>query len=159
MKKYIQYFSYLFRHKWFVFVECWKRGLIWQGIVHDYSKFFPDELIPYANYFYGGDKRTNAFYNPEEGTYSFNVAWLKHIHRNPHHFQHWVLHNDDGTTLMLPMPSRYMIEMLCDWIGAGKARNGSMGVLKWYTLNKDKIMLADINRMWIEREIGYASDS
>lgn len=26
---------------------------------------------------------------------NFNRAWLLHIHRNPHHWQHWVLINDD----------------------------------------------------------------
>lgn len=51
MRKYLKYFNYVFRHKWFVFVECFKFGLLWQGLIHDWSKFLPDEFIAYANFF------------------------------------------------------------------------------------------------------------
>jgi hypothetical protein len=153
MQKYLKYFSYVFRHKYFVFVECLKFGLIWQGLVHDWSKFLPDEFIPYANYFYGGDKRKDRFYTPSQGTYDFNVAWLKHQHRNLHHWQSWVLQEDDGNRFALEMPVGYAKEMICDWTGAGKAQ-GYNDVPAWYQKNKDKMVLAVATRLFVESALG-----
>ncbi len=149
MKKYLNYFQYILRHKYFVFVECLKFGLIWQGLIHDWSKFLPDELIPYANYFYGGDTRKDRFYTPSQGTYEFNVAWMKHQHRNPHHWQHWVLQEDDGDRFALEMPVNYAKEMVCDWRGAGMAQ-GFSDTLAWYLKNKDKMILASATRLYVE---------
>lgn len=56
MKKYFKYFNYVLRHRWYVFLECVKLGIIWRGIIHDLSKFLPSEFIPYANYFYGNKR-------------------------------------------------------------------------------------------------------
>ena len=73
MKKYLKYFNYVIKHKWFVFLECWKAGIIWQGIVHDLSKLLPSEFFPYSIYFYGNSKNDKEFDN----------AWLLHQKRNP----------------------------------------------------------------------------
>lgn len=54
---------------------------------HDMSKNTTDEYTPYNNYFYG--EQTPAIIE------AFNRAWLMHIHRNPHHWQYWVLINDE----------------------------------------------------------------
>ena len=78
MTKYLKYLWYVIRHKWYVGIECFKKGLYWQGLVHDSSKLFPSEFIPYARYFYGskeGIKRGGAselnFVTPDgtEGSY------------------------------------------------------------------------------------------
>lgn len=156
--KYIKYFKYLFRHKWFVFLECLKYGLIWQGIIHDYSKFFPDELFPYAEYFYGHGTGKDKFYKPSEGSYEFNVAWLKHQHRNPHHWQHWVLQEDSGKVFAMEIPIKYAKEMLCDWRGAGKAQ-GYDDTLSWYDKNRNKMVLAPATRLFVESELGYAPNN
>jgi len=37
--KFIYVMKYLFYHRWFVFVECCKRGIILRGVLHDLSKF------------------------------------------------------------------------------------------------------------------------
>lgn len=154
MDKHLKYLKYLLRHKWFVFLECVKLGMVWQGIVHDWSKFFPDEWIPYANYFYGGDKRKDQFYTPNQGPYDFNVAWLKHQHRNLHHWQSWVLQEDSGKVFALEMPLKYAKEMICDWKGAGKAQ-GHNDVLSWYKKNKDKMVLAPATRLFVEGELEW----
>lgn len=174
--KHIKYLSYVLRHRWFVFVECWKRGIIWRGVTHDLSKFLPDEWWPYANYFYGktiGGTPGNDYYEmvSEYGCYEaapwgvtlgdkFRVAWLKHIHRNPHHWQYWILHEDDGGTLHLPMPDEYRREMLCDWIGAGRAlgkRSPPSDPMRetrlWYQANREKILLRPDTRAWIEDQL------
>lgn len=153
MRKYLKYFKYIFRHKYFVLIECLKFGLIWQGIIHDWSKFLPDEFIPYANFFYGGDTRKDRFYTPSQGTYEFNVAWLKHIHRNPHHWHHWVLYEDSENAPPLEMPVKYAQEMICDWRGAGKAQ-GFTDSRAWYLKNKDKMVLAPATRLFVESLLG-----
>jgi len=61
MKKYLQYLSYVLRHKWHVSLECFHHGLYWRGITHDLSKFLPDEFIPYARYFYGSYRSILAY--------------------------------------------------------------------------------------------------
>lgn len=158
MKKYLKYFNYVLRHKWFVFVECLKFGLIWQGIVHDLSKFLPDELVPYANFFYGGDTRKDRFYTPSQGTYEFNIAWLKHLHRNPHHWQYYVLLEDNGDKFPIEIPIKYAKEMVCDWRGAGRAQ-GFNDASAWYLKNKDKMILGVGTRLFVESLLGiYIND-
>lgn len=61
----------------------------WQtGFVHDQSKDEPDEYNAYDAYFYGNNRSFKVVQD-------YQRAWLLHIHRNPHHWQHWVLINDD----------------------------------------------------------------
>src|SRR5690606_9383025 len=109
----LSYTRYLVRHTTFVRQECWKRGLFMQGLLHDLSKWRPDEFIPYALHFYGEshDHETTKYWNK-----IFYLAWLKHKNRNPHHWQWWVLPKDDGSVIQLEMPHRYRLEMICDWI-------------------------------------------
>lgn len=130
-------------------LECFKHGLYWQGIVHDWSKFLPDELVPYANYFYGGDNRKDRFYTPADGSTEFNYAWLKHQHRNPHHWQYWLLQEDDGNKFPMEMPYKYAVEMVCDWRGAGKA-SGYNDTPAWYMRNRFKIILHTKTRLLVE---------
>ena len=101
--KYLKYFKYLFIHKWFVFLECCNLGIPWLGIIHDWSKFKLNELIPYAKHFYGSDKIATKF----NGDALFDLAWLLHQKRNKHHWQWWLLHEDDGGTKIIEMPLRY----------------------------------------------------
>lgn len=156
MMKYLKYFQYVFAHKWYVFLACLKYGLVWQGIIHDASKFLPSEFIPYANHFNGDIQRgrdKTGYYKPvNTGDTAFDYAWLLHQHRNPHHWQYWVLVNDEDGTYPMKIPDRYVKEMFCDWIGAGRAQK-TTGVSTWYAKNKDKMILHLETRKWLEQEI------
>lgn len=152
MKKYIKYLSYVIRHKWHVAIECFKMGLIWRGIMHDVSKLLPSEFIPYARHFYGNHSDTDKM---------FDKAWLLHIHRNPHHWQFWILRKDDGGIKLLEMPYNYVREMVCDWVGAGKAlgrhspsTNPLREVKKWYKEHKKKMQLHSKTRNKVEIMLG-----
>jgi len=152
MNKHWRYFSYVLRHKWFVFVECCKLGVPWRGVAHDLSKFRPSEWIPYARYFYGD-------YLSKEGVErSFDLAWLHHQKRNKHHWQWWVLPLDDGGQKILPMPDVYCKEMLADWYGAGRAL-GKPDTVAWYVRNRDKMLLHHETRAWIEQQLGIQEDA
>lgn len=164
MKKYWMYFKYVARHKWYVATECFKKGLIWRGIVHDMSKLRPSEFIPYARYFYGskdGIKKgcnSTGYYKPTNtGNDAFDFAWLLHQKRNRHHWQWWVLPEDEGGVVVLNMPIKYRTEMLCDWIGAGKAqghfspKNDPLQETRnWWDANNHKMQLHPETRAYFE---------
>ncbi len=165
------YLWYVIRHKWFVFVEACKYGIPLRGIVHDWHKFLPDEMIPYAMYFnhplggrhYDKDKylvgeRLGMMFSSEHKSIvdNFNRAWLKHQKRAPHHWQHWIMHEDDGDVYAMEMPKSVAKEMLCDWHGAGRAIVGkNSDTKKWYLESaRDTIMLHPNTREWVESELG-----
>jgi hypothetical protein len=160
-----QYGKYLVRHKWFVFVAGCRLGIPFLAALHDNSKFRPDEWAPYARFFYESDgtKRTQrdstGYYKPTDtGDAAFDFAWLLHQKRNRHHWQWWVLPEDEGGTKVLPIPDRYRREMLADWIGAGQAQ-GTPDTLRWYTANRHKMNLHAETRAWIEAQLGYRSEA
>jgi len=141
--KHLKYASYVFRHKWFVFQEARKLGVTRQGITHDLSKFLPDEWFPYVETFYGDGRK------PKEAVKAaFNMAWLRHIHRNPHHWQHFLLQEDEGDALTLDMPEAYIREMVADWKGAGKAQGHGDDVRDWFDKNHHKHRMSHRTR-WI----------
>jgi hypothetical protein len=143
MKKHLQYLRYILRHKWFVLVAGWHLGApLWRLLIHDLSKLLPSEWMPYVNYFYGP---------PSVKTFQlFDYAWLMHQHRNPHHWQYWRLRQDNGITQILRMPDAYMLEMVADWAGAGRAITGSWNVWRWYAENSHKIELNFCTQMRVE---------
>lgn len=165
MKKHAKYLSYVVRHKWFVFVECCKLGVPWRGLIHDLSKFLPSEWFPYVISFYGGPHRKRDEYSTYEKTYywsiierecketvraNFDKSWLLHQHRNPHHWQFWCLTQDEDEPKLLPMPQKYVLEMVADWRGAGKAQGHGDDLIPWYEKNRDKIKLHPDTRKQVE---------
>ena len=149
MKQYINYLWYILKHKYYVSVECFKEGLYWRGLFHDLSKFLPSEFIPYANFFYNKPRDTTGYYKPTDtGNEAFDRAWLLHQKRNKHHWQWWILPEDEGGVKVLCMESEYITEMICDWVGAGKAQgffspkdDRYFETKKWYKANGDKMNL------------------
>jgi len=94
--KHLRYLKYVLRHKWFVFIECFRLGIPWRGLVHDLSKFRPSEWFPYVEKFYGGWKDINSSHPVNQ---AFDKAWLLHQKRNPHHWQYWLLMNDNSPAM------------------------------------------------------------
>ncbi len=111
------------RHKLIVGELCFKVGLYAQGIAHDLSKYSPTELAIGARYFQGTRSPNDA----ERRAIGFSTAWLHHKGRNKHHFEYWVdiAGHGDLRCTGKPMPTRYVIEMLCDRIAACKVYQGS----------------------------------
>lgn len=160
--KHLLYLRYLIRHKWFVALACWRYGLIWQGIVHDWTKFLPSEWFAYVENFYGRGAELRKFVAPnfsarrERGRLqaAFDRAWLRHQHRSPHHWQHWILREDSGAMFPVPMPLPCVFEMLADWEGAGRAITGRRGSPRgWYLANRHNIQLHPETREIVERTL------
>lgn len=159
MKRHIlawsKYLSYVLRHKYYVAFNCFSKGLYWQGLTHDLSKLLPSEFFPYAHYFYLSKtprRDKTGYYKPTDtGDAKFDWAWLQHIHRNRHHWQHYCLIEDDtGQAKALPMPERYIREMVCDWSGAGKAQHNTAKTIEWYLEHKNKMILHPDSRERVE---------
>ena len=174
--KHLKYLSYILRHKWYVSVACRERGFIAAGIFHDMSKFLPSEFFPYAQHFYGKEEKNcyncvhqiwasqcdttgsgigqgeQASKCIDYSTKEFDFAWLLHQKRNRHHWQWWILPEDDGDFKILEMQDRYIQEMYCDWVGANLAQGhgGRVGVVEWYQAHKDKMQLGSNTRKKIE---------
>src|SRR5690348_6686157 len=86
MRRHWAYLKYVLRHKWFVFQECLKLGVpFWIALLHDWDKFLPDEWLPYARTFYKPDGSKQYVESA-----AFTIAWMKHQHRNKHHWQYWL---------------------------------------------------------------------
>ena len=154
MKKYLEYVSYVVRHKWFVMIECFKVGLFWQGIIHDWSKLLPDEFLPYARHDWETERDETGYYKAGfTGDEAFDFAWLLHQKRNRHHWQFWILPEDNGRIKVLEMPEKYLKEMICDWNGAGKAQHNPTSVWDWYQHNKFKMQLNPKAREKLEKAL------
>ena len=142
--------------------ECFGHGLYWQGLVHDNSKFRPDEWFPYVHFFYGKQKEIRGetgYYKPTDtGDKAFDFAWLLHQKRNRHHWQWWILPEDEGGIKVIEMSRKDKIEMLCDWIGAGKAQGHFSPkddylreTRNWWKANNHKMQLHPKTRVYFNK--------
>lgn len=112
---------------------------------HDKSKNESDEYDAYDAYFYG---RNRSFQVVQD----FNYAWLNHIHRNPHHWQHWILLNDEPNDgeIILDIPYRYILEMICDWWTFSWAKGDLTEIFNWYDQHKSYMKLSEKTRKTVE---------
>lgn len=105
---------------------------------HDDSKNSADEYAPYDRYFYSGNRSYQVMKD-------FDYAWLHHIHNNPHHWQYWVLLEDDPKTgerfKALEMPKEYVYEMIADWWTFSWKQNKLDEIFNWYEDHEDKMIL------------------
>lgn len=112
---------------------------------HDYTKDSPEEYAAYDRYFYGGNKSSQV-------VKEFQKAWLHHIHFNPHHWQHWVLINDDPDEgeVILEMDYIFIIEMICDWWAFSWQKKNLSEIFSWYDEHQEYIKLAPKTRETVE---------
>lgn len=117
----IKHFKTITKHRHVVIKHCFKAGIFWQGLRHDLSKYSPTEFMPGAKYYVG-------FRSPNEGEREQNghsLAWIHHKGRNKHHFEYWTDYNTKSKVVEpVKMPMKYVAEMFCDRVAAGKIYNG-----------------------------------
>ena len=125
-------------------------GTTLQLVGHDSSKYCMEEYIAYDEYFYGD--MTSAENSLDQVREDFNYAWLHHIHNNPHHWQHWVLINDDPEegTAALDIPYRYVLEMICDWWSFSFKTGNLYEIFDWYDAHKAHMILSKNTRELVE---------
>lgn len=107
-------------HRRLVRKYCFRLGLVWQGVIHDLSKYSPGEFWRGAVY-YQGNRSPN---DEERKRTGLSKAWLHHKGRNRHHFEYWIdyIINPDGSVSFggNRMPKKYVAEMFCDRVAASK---------------------------------------
>ena len=119
IKNIFKHLKKIITHKIYVGYYCFKFGIPIQGLLHDLSKFSPVEFFESVKY-YQGDKSPIDACKKANG---WSKAWMHHKGRNPHHYEYWMDDFDHGGKPLM-MPAKYAIEMLCDYLGAGRAYMG-----------------------------------
>lgn len=102
--------------------------------LHDMSKFSVNEAFGYAMY----NRQTGW------GKEDFEVSWHHHKMNNPHHPEYWLNPNRSGDLEPIQMPKLYILEMIADWIGAGKTYGSSLQ--EWLPKNIHKFKFHPITQ-------------
>ena len=116
----IKHFITITKHRHQVFKHAVKAGIPLRGLLHDLSKYGPEEFLVGAKYYKG----TRSPNDGERKEYGFSRAWMHHKGRNKHHFEYWTDY-EPGTKILRPvkMPLKYVKEMFCDRVAASKIYN------------------------------------
>lgn len=96
--------------------------------LHDLSKFSANEVFGYAMY----NRETG------HGKQGFELAWHHHKMNNPHHPEYWFNPNREGKPEPILMPTIYAMEMIADWMGAGKTYGSTLEEWLPHNLHKFK---------------------
>lgn len=142
MGKAWSHFKTITFHKLLVAKGCFRVGLYKQGILHDLSKYSPTEFKVGMKYYQGTRSPNNA----EREAVGYSSAWLHHKGRNKHHYEYWIdysMQAEPGGMIPVPMPDKYIAEMIMDRIAASKVYEGKnytdASPLGYYLRGKDKI--------------------
>ena len=121
VKKTWGHFKTITHHRFLVMAGCFRVGLIYQGLTHDLSKYSPTEFWEGARY-YQGNRSPNAAEREDKG---YSEAWMHHKGRNRHHYEYWTdMNRQTRSYESVPMPKRYLAEMVMDRIAACKTYEG-----------------------------------
>lgn len=117
----MSYFWLTLRHKYYVLLAGLKLGVpFYLLVLHDWSKLTPREYPHYQRQFFG----------TADDPSRFSYAWNNHQKSNRHHWEYWIPitgHSKGGYKDLqpLPMPRKYVLEMVADWMGASRAYEGN----------------------------------
>lgn len=136
MNRFFGHLRTVLRHKRYVFRCMAQCGHPLQGFLHDMSKFSPAEFWTSVKYYQGFRSPIDA----EKEDKGYSLAWFHHRGRNKHHSQYWC-DISFGEVKPCRIPEKYLLELICDTIGAGKAYLGkdwnSHKPIEWFT-GRDK---------------------
>ena len=155
-----KHFKTITHHRILVCKGCFKIGLYWQGLTHDMSKYSPTEFKVGLKYYQGTRSPNNA----EREDKGYSSAWLHHKGRNKHHYEYWIDYSSrvPGGMLPVPMPRKYIAEMIMDRIAACKVYNGdnytNKSALDYYKLGLDPAPMHDETRKWLEFFLNMLSE-
>ncbi len=150
--KFWKHFKTITHHRLLVMWGCFQVGLIWQGLTHDLSKYSPTEFLIGARYFQG-TRSPNAAEREEKG---YSEAWIHHKGRNRHHYEYWT----DMSLVTkcyesVPMPRKYLAEMIMDRIAACKTYQGKnytdASALAYFEKSRDR----ELMHPELRRQLGY----
>lgn len=154
-----QHFKTITKHKLLVMQGCFKVGLYWQGITHDLSKYSPIEFRNGAKY-YQGTRSPNAAEREDKG---YSEAWMHHKGRNRHHYEYWTdMNRQTKCYESVPMPRRYLAEMVMDRIAACKTYEGKdytqASALNYFLKSRERELMHPKTREELEVLLRMLSD-
>ena len=157
LKKIFKHFSVINKHRFKVFCLCCKVGIPFQGIFHDFTKYYPVEFCESARYYTDGKYSPIKNCKKEKG---YSNAWIHHKNHNKHHYEYWY---DYSAPIESPiMPFNYFLELVCDSFAAGiiyQGKNWHQGYqLEYWKRAKEKAkmhpkMVKLIEKVYIEESI------
>lgn len=157
MKRYWNYFLYVCRHKWFVFLECCALGIPFRGIFHDLRKLGRREFITYAHHFYNSDGTSRAdetakvLENPEGEHGEWLRARRLHVISSRHHSEYWTVTDNNHNHYVLPMGETDIREMVADWRGVARALGKPKSdTLEWWNSKGKKLTLHEDTKKRVE---------
>ena len=119
LKKIFGHLKVVNKHRFKVFTLCCKAGIPITGLLHDLSKYSPEEFFETARYFGEGKFSPIRTCKLIKG---YSNAWIHHKNHNKHHYEYWY---DYATTITNPiMPVKYFKELVCDSLAAGMTYQG-----------------------------------
>ena len=147
------------RHRFLVMVGCFRVGLIRQGLTHDLSKYSPTEFLEGARY-YQGNRSPNAAEREDKG---YSEAWMHHKGRNRHHYEYWTdMNRQTKCYESVPMPKRYLAEMVMDRIAACKTYEGKAytqaSALNYFLKSRERELMHPKTREELEALLRMLSD-
>ena len=129
---------------------CFGVGLYKQELLRGLSKYSPAEFWVGVKYFQGDRSPNNA----EREDIGYSSAWLHHKGRNKHHYEYWIDYNSrakaEDIMVPVPMPKKYIAEMVMDRIAASKVYMGKnytdASPLQYYYKGTDKAPIHEETR-------------
>lgn len=112
LKNFFGHLNTVNKHRFKVFKLSIKAGIPLRGVLHDLSKYSPQEFFEGVKY-YDGKVSPIKICKKENG---YSKAWLHHKGRNKHHFEYWYDFNTPDKTPVIPY--KYTAELICDNIAA-----------------------------------------
>lgn len=140
----VNHFKTITKHKILVGKLCFRCGLYRQGLLHDLSKYTPQEFLMGVKYYQGTRSPNDA----EREAKGVTTSWLHHKGRNKHHLEYWIDYSPNReikTMIGMKMPDNYIVEMFCDRVAASKIYQGEKytdrSALDYYRQGRSKTML------------------
>lgn len=155
-----KHFWTITKHRHEVIRLCFQAGIPFQGLLHDLSKYRPQEFLTGVKY-YQGIKSPNE---KERREFGYSKAWLHHKGRNKHHFEYW-LDYSPLTKSMEPvqMPRKYVAEMVCDRIAASKIYQGEKyhngAPLIYFQQSRDRVLMHENTKNELEYLLFLLNDT
>ena len=146
-----KHFKTITHHRWLVMLGCFHVGLVRQGLTHDLSKYAPTEFLVGARY-YQGTRSPNSAEREDKG---YSEAWMHHKGRNRHHYEYWTdLSPVTRVYEAVPMPRKYLVEMVMDRIAACKTYQGKDyrddAALNYFLKSRERTLMHPETRQQLE---------
>ena len=88
----------------------------------------------------------------------YSLAWQHHKGRNPHHYEYWIDNVDNGGT-PIKIPYKYVLEMIADYLAAGKTYQGKSFTFKseyeWWKSQRQLRNMHEDTKMFLDIVFGY----